>query len=74
MFGSLASVIWHANYYDGEKSSDSFHAIRMLRCQSSQAWSYIVDPHTPIVPCGRESKDYVILTKMFCSNILRMVV
>lgn len=55
-------------------SSDSVHAIRMLRCQSSEAQICVVDPHTSIVPHGRESEDYVILTKIFCSNILRMVV
>lgn len=48
-------------------SSDSVHAIRMLHCQSSEAQICVVDPHTSIVPHGRESEDYII-------NILRMVV
>lgn len=56
------------------RCSDSVRAIRMLPCQSSQAQICAVDPHTPIVPCGRESEDYVILTEMFCSSILRVVV
>lgn len=53
---------------------DYEHARRMLSYQSKRAHVYVIPPHASIVPCGREVEDYVILTKLFCSNILRVVV